>query len=427
MSRRKVLVVGGGPAGMMAAGRAAEMGAEVLLLEKMGRPGRKLGITGKGRCNLTNVAELPEFLAHFGKSGQFLRQAFARFFNRELMTFFEGLGLPLVTERGGRVFPASGKAMDLLQVLMVWLAQGGVKVETGLAVEELLLRDNRCLGVRAGGREILAEAVILATGGASYPATGSTGDGYRLATAAGHRTVAIRPALVPLETAGSLAARMAEANLRNVKVTLLIAGKKRREEFGELVFAKFGVSGPTILTLSGAAVDALEAGQKVELLLDLKPALDEAKLEARLLRDFASRGQEPFASVLRGLLPKETIPACLEELAIAGTRLANTITAPERKRLRSWLKELRLEVTKPRSFAEAIVTAGGVATREIDPHTMASRLLPGLYLAGELLDLQADTGGFNLQAAFSTGWLAGEAAAVGAAAKTISHRKKNNL
>ena len=407
----RVVVVGGGAAGLMAAGQAAQSGATVVVIEKMRRPGRKLCITGKGRCNLTNVAPLPEFIAHFGPTGPFLRQAFHRFFSAELLQFLEGLGLAVVTERGGRVFPASGKAPEVLAAFEAWLDRLGVTIRTGLAADRLLIEDGAIAGIVCGPKTIACDALILAVGGASYPLTGSTGDGYALAEQAGHRIIPIRPALVPVITAGRDAGRMAGLQLRNVGVRLFVDGKKRGEAFGELTFMEFGLSGPVILTLSGRIVEALHAGLAVELALDLKPALDEGKLDARLRRDFESRHAEPLASVLRGLLPRGMISVALERTGLAAERAAGTIRAEERKRLRLWLKDFRLRVVGHRPLAEAIVTAGGVDTREIDPRTMGSRLVKGLHFAGELLDIQADTGGYNLQAAFSTGWLAGRAAA----------------
>lgn len=398
----------------MAAGRAAEAGAKVLLLEKTARPGRKLCITGKGRCNLTNTAELPDFLDHFGNTGKFLRQAFAQFFNTELIDFLQELGLPVVTERGGRVFPQSGKAFDVRKVLERWAKARGVETRTEAAVEKILLsKENLVQGVQVNGRPERCDALILATGGASYPLTGSTGDGYRLAAAAGHTILPIRPALVPLESKGTRAARMSGLSLRNIKASIYINGKKRAAAFGELLFTDFGLSGPVILTLSGLAVDELRQQHQVVFSLDLKPALDEKKLEARLLRDFSSRAKEPLNTLLRGLLPKEMVPVCLEENQLPATRTGGTVTAPERKRLRCWLKDLRFEISKARPLAEAIITAGGISTREIDPRSMESRLIGGLFFAGEIIDIQADTGGYNLQAAFSTGWLAGFSAAQG--------------
>ena len=410
MTQERIIVIGGGAAGLMAAGQAAEAGADVIVLEKMDRPGRKLSITGKGRCNITNIAEISDFVDHFGRTGPFLRQAFSRFFTPDLMSFLEILGLPLLTERGGRVFPAGGKAPDVTKTLLRWARKCGVHITPSSPVEALTISDGRVTGAVSRGRTIPCDAVILATGGTSYPATGSTGDGYRLAESAGHTIVPVRPALVPLETAGNAAERMAGLDLRNIAVTMLRDGKKYRRVFGEMSFTGFGVTGPVILTLSGDTVDALRQDHAITLSIDLKPALDEKKLDERLLRDFASRNREPFSSLMRGLLPAPMIPLCLTATNIDPDRMAHSITVKERRRLRSWLKDFRLDVTGHRPFTEAIITAGGVNTREIDPRTMKSRLTEGLYMAGELLDIQADTGGYNLQAAFSTGWLAGRSA-----------------
>jgi len=397
----------------MAAGQAAEEGVDTLLLEKMKRPARKLCITGKGRCNITNIVELPDFIAHFGKTGRFLHQAFWRFFTPDLMDFFKALGLELVTERGGRVFPASGRALDVLEVLLQWLRRSGVQIKLSSKVDGLTMINQRITGVVSRGREIPCDAVILATGGASFPATGSTGDGYRFAESAGHNVVPIRPALVPLETSGDAAGKMAGLNLRNINVRMLVNNKRRIEAFGEMIFTEFGVTGPVILTLSGEAVDAMRDGHKIALSIDLKPGLDEKKLDARLLRDIASRGKEQVRSFLRGLLPREMIPVCLNLTEIPPDGQTSRISAKERRRLLTWLKDFRLEVTGYRPLAEAIITAGGIDTREVDPKTMESRLTKGLFIAGELLDIHADTGGYNLQAAFSTGWLAGRSAAQG--------------
>jgi predicted Rossmann fold flavoprotein len=416
----QVIVVGGGAAGLMAAGQAAALGAKTLLLEKMRRPGRKLRITGKGRCNLTNVAPLSEFLVHFGRNGRFLRQAFSQFFVSELISFFQDLGVCTVTERGGRVFPASNQAQDVVDALVRWATGYGVAVRTLTPADRLFVQEGRVVGVqstpiskgkRSTRRRYRADAVVVATGGASYPATGSTGDGYRLAESVGHTLVPIRPALVPLETAGEIASRLQGLSLRNVKVRVLDDGKVRTESFGEMLFTHFGVSGPIILSLSKQIVDALRLGRRVVLSIDLKPALDERKLDARLLRDLDTHGKRQFRSLLKGLLPRLLIPVCIDLTGIPPDKAGHQITAQERKRLRTWLKDFRIEVTGHRSFAEAIVTAGGVSTQEIDPHSMASSRVKGLYFAGEVLDIDADTGGYNLQAAFSTGWLAGRFAA----------------
>ena len=411
MNRQKVIVIGGGPAGLMAAGQAAEAGADTLLLEKMQRTGLKLCITGKGRCNITNVAEVSDFISHFGKTGLFLRQAFARFFNTELMALFNALGVELMTERGGRVFPVSGKAPEVHRALLQWNKKSGVRIIHTAPVDKIVAHHQRIAGVVSQGREFACDAVILAAGGASYPATGSTGDGYRLSESAGHTVIPVRQALVPLVTSGDDAKQMAGLNLRNVNTRMLINGRKKREHFGEIVFTDFGITGPSILTLSGDAVDSLNGGHRVFFSIDLKPALDEKKLDARLLRDIASQGAKPISSLLRGLIPREMVPVCLNGIDIPAERTACHISAKERRRLRAWLKDFRIEVVGCRPFAEAIITAGGVDTREIDPRTMESRKTKGLFFAGELIDIQADTGGYNLQAAFSTGWLAGRSAA----------------
>ncbi|MFC1799531.1 NAD(P)/FAD-dependent oxidoreductase [Candidatus Eisenbacteria bacterium] len=412
MTEAQVIVVGGGAAGLMAAGQAAQLGAETLLVEKMSRPGRKLRIAGKGRCNLTNVALLPEFIAHFGRNGRFLRQAFSGFFTAELAAFFEELGVPTVTERGGRVFPASGEAQDVVDALVSWAGKCGATFATRSPVECLVVERGRVVGVQmARGRVFHGGAVIVATGGASYPASGSTGDGYRLAESVGHTIVPIRPALVPLETAGDLAPRLQGLSLRNVTVRMRVDSKRRAEAFGDMLFTDTGLSGPIILSLSRQVVDALRLGHKVTLSIDLKPARNERELEARLLRELAANGKKKFRTLLKGLLPAKLIQVCADLTGIPPDKVAHQITAAERKRLRMWLKDFRIEVTGYRPFTEAIITAGGVDTREVDPRTMASRLVKGLYFAGEVLDVDADTGGYNLQAAFSTGWVAGRSAA----------------
>lgn len=427
MLKYKVIVAGGGAAGLVAAGRAAKSGAQTLLIEKMNHPGRKLRITGKGRCNLTNIAPISEFITHFGPNGRFLRQAFSRFFSTELLAFFKELGIHCETERGGRVFPKSNQAADVVDALEHWISNYGVKTLTGLSAKRLIIEGGQVAGIQtiptrlaknkmtakqtSTARFHEADAVIIATGGVSYPATGSTGDGYRLASSVGHTIVPIRPALVPLITAGNIAQKLQGLSLRNVTAVLWINGKKQREIFGEMLFTHFGLSGPIILSSSQQVVDALNANHKVEIAVDLKPALDEAKLDARLLRDLDTHGKRRFQTLLKDLLPRKLIPVCLDLTEISPDKKGHQITAQERKRLRLWPKNFRLEIKGFRSFNEAIITAGGVETREVNPRTMESRLVKGLYFAGEILDLDADTGGYNLQTAFSTGWVAGEAAA----------------
>ena len=395
----------------MAAGQAASLGARTLVLEKMPRPGLKLRISGKGRCNLTNTCELADFLPHFGRNGRFLRQAFHRFFSADLIDFLRREGVNTVTERGGRVFPVSEQAQDVVDALLRFGYRHGVEIRTGVTVRALQHDAGRVTGVQTSAGEFPAAAVILATGGASYPGTGSSGDGYHLASALGHTIVPVRPALVPLTTAGDLAQRLQGLSLRNVSVSVWLDGDKTDEQFGEMLFTHFGVSGPIILTLSRLVVDALAAHQQVELSIDLKPALDHPKLDARLLRDLDAGGKRQMHTLLKELLPQSLIVVCLDQTGIPSDQVGHQVTAAQRQRLRTWLKDFRLTVTGHRGFREAIVTAGGVDLREVDPRTCASRLVPNLYFAGEILDLDGDTGGYNLQSAFSTGWLAGRSAA----------------
>ncbi|MFN2258056.1 MAG: NAD(P)/FAD-dependent oxidoreductase [Desulfuromonadaceae bacterium] len=410
-SNNRIIIVGGGTAGIMAAGVAAASGAEVLVLEKMPRTLLKLGISGKGRCNITNTAPIPEFISHFGANGRFLRQAFHRFFSTELQTLLQQIGVRVTTERGGRVFPTSGKALDVVRALRRWAEKSGATILTGAGVDEMLVQDGRIVGVRCGGTDYSASRVILASGGASYPATGSSGEGYALAQRAGHHVIAPRPSLVPLISSDIDNGALNGLALRNVGVRMYVDGKKSADAFGELTFTPDGVAGPVILTLSLAAVDALQGGKKVRLEIDLKPALDDKKLDARLIRDFAKRTHELLHSILRGLLPQELVKVCLERTGVNPEQLGHSVSATQRKKLRHWLKHFSVEISAHRPIEEAIVTAGGVHLREVDPRTMESKIVPGLYFAGEVLDLQADTGGYNLQAAFSTGWLAGTSAA----------------
>ncbi len=420
LNKFDVIVVGGGAAGLLAAGEAATAGARTAIIEKMSRPGRKLRITGKGRCNLTNIAPVSEFIDHFGKNGRFLRQAFHQFFSDDLVAFFKKLGVVTVVERGGRVFPADNQAQRIVDALVQWNHNSGVRIISGTRVIGIYLEKNAVTGVMtipAGIENKSAKAtfyqsksVVIATGGSSYPGTGSTGDGYRFAADTGHTIADIRPALVPLEVAGEVPNELQGLKLRNVSVTMFINDKKNATEFGELEFTPHSVSGPIILTLSKIAVDALRAGQKVLLTIDLKPALDHKKLDVRLLRDLAEFSNKSFHIILKRLLPVQLIPVCIKQTKIPGDTAGHQITAEQRKQLRMWLKNFKLEITRSRPIEEALVTAGGVKLSEVNPRTMASKLVEGLFFAGEVLDLDADTGGYNLQAAFSTGWLAGTTA-----------------
>ncbi|MBC7261982.1 MAG: NAD(P)/FAD-dependent oxidoreductase, partial [Chloroflexi bacterium] len=366
---KQIIVVGGGASGMMAAGRAAECGADVLLLEKTPRLGNKLRLTGKGRCNLTNKAELAEFIAHFGETGPFLYSAFSRFFVEDLISFFHQRGVSTVVERGGRVFPASNDAQQVADALEHYLATSGVRIQRRCPVERLLIEKKQILGVQVSGRAIHGAAVILATGGASYPRTGSSGDGYRLAAEAGHHIVPIRPALVPLETKEPWVRQLQGLSLRNVQVTLFLDDKPIRREFGEMLFTHFGVSGPIVLTLSRKAVDSLGKG-RVSLSINLKPALTAQELDERVRRALDAHGRRKWRNLLDELLPSKMVPVFVALLGIPADKPAHQITATERRHLVALLQDLRVTITGSRPLSEAIVTAGGVDTTEIDPRTM---------------------------------------------------------
>jgi len=406
-----LIVVGAGPAGMMAAGQAALNGARVLLLEKTDAVGKKLSITGQKRCNLTNTADLPVFIDHFGRNGRFLRQAFHQFFRQELLDFFAQLGVETESERGGRIFPSSADASELTHKLWKWASDAGVALRTGARVERVLVEDCTVNGVAlSGGEVITCHCVILASGGATYTGTGSTGDGYRMAAAVGHTIVALRPALVPMKTAGDLAQRMQGLPLRNARLQVFFDDARAIDTFGELLFTHFGISGPIVLTHSGEMVDALREGNAVRVLIDTKPALDRGRLNQRLVRELDAGGKQYVRTMLKQLLPQKMIEVCLQECQMAIDQPCHQVTAEQRKRLVEWMKGIELVVTGYLSMESGMVTMGGVALDEVDARTMMSKKVAGMFFAGEVLDLAADTGGFNLQAAFSTGWVAGRKA-----------------
>ena len=401
-----LIVVGGGPAGMFAAITAARNGAKVLLLEKNDRLGKKLLITGKGRCNVTNDCPAEEVLRNTPRNGRFLYSAMTAFPPESTKQFFENQGCPLKTERGNRVFPQSDRSASILDSLKKALTDQGVTVKTG-RVRQILTLEGAVSGVRTDGDEYTAPSVILATGGASYPATGSTGDGYAMAQNLGHRVIPAQGSLVPLETAGEDCRRMQGLSLRNVGVRLLDArGKVLYRDFGELLFTHFGVSGPTVLSASCHL-----KGEGCCLVIDLKPALEEGKLDARILRDLELYQNRTMENALTDLLPRSMIPVVLDRLEIDPAMQANSLTKEKRRALVGLLKAFRVEITGKRPVAEAIITSGGVKVSEIDPKTMESKLVPGLYFAGEVIDCDAYTGGFNLQIAWATAFAAGRSAA----------------
>ncbi len=405
---RDVIVVGGGPAGMMAAIAAAEQGASVSLLEPNERLGKKLNITGKGRCNLTNNCGLETFLQNVPCNGRFLYSAYTHFDSAAVMDFFTGLGLPLKTERGNRVFPVSDRAFDVSGALERRLRRLRVELIRDRA-QALLVREGRLEGVLGARERFEAARVVVATGGVSYPLTGSTGDGYRLAESAGHTVREPRGSLVPLCAAGDLCRRSQGLSLRNAAVRVYENDKKIHSDFGEMLFTHFGVSGPMVLTASAHMRRFGERRYRLE--IDLKPALDEGALDRRLVSEFAARSNSDFVNALDGLLPKKLIDPFADLTGIPPRQKVRDLTRAQRRRVLELLKALPVEIMGPRPVEEAIVTSGGVSVREVNPSTMESKLLPGLYFAGEVLDVDAYTGGFNLQIAWCTGHLAGTAAA----------------
>lgn len=402
------IVIGGGAAGLMAAIIAADRGKKILLLEKMPIPARKLRITGKGRCNLTNIAPMSDFMKHIGPDARFLKYGFSKFFSEQLIDFFTKIGIPTVIEQGGRVFPASERAQDVVDAMVSRAKNVGVEIICNQVVKSISSSKGIISGVvMDDGQFIACRSIILSTGGCSYPATGSTGDGYRMARDIGHNVSELRPALVPFETAGDVAQRMQGLALKNIQVNVWVDGKKSGEAFGEMLFTHFGLSGPVILSLSRRFISDVMTRKKVEFSIDMKPALDHDKLDARLLRDIDEHGKKNYFSLLKLLLPSSMVPIFCELTAITPEKPANQISSAERKKIRLLLKDFRFLITRARGFNEAIITAGGISTKEIDPLTMQSKLISGLYFCGEVIDLDADTGGYNLQIAFTTAYIAG--------------------
>lgn len=407
-----LVIIGAGAAGLMAAIESYKPLKRILIIEKMQKPALKLRITGKGRCNITNEAGLTDFIKHFGKNGRFLKYSFKEFFNTDLITYFEKLGVKFKLERGGRYFPQSDKAHEVVEALVDKVKSLNISILTKSEVTSIikLSDENFCLDIAgAECQEIIAANVLIATGGKSYPKTGSDGTGFKLAAQLGHKITPISPSLVPLITKGETAGKLQGLSLKNVKVSVWSNGKKIDEGFGEMLFTDFGVSGPIILSLSRKIVNLIDLDELVTISIDFKPALDHKKVDQRLLKEIDENSKQIFKSLLKTLLPKKLISVFAEKLGIAEDKLLNQISSEERKKLRMLLKEFKLDVSGYKSFDQAIVTAGGVSIKEIKTKTMESRLVKGLYFAGEVIDVDADTGGYNLQAAFSTGWVAGRA------------------
>ena len=410
MENNKVIVIGGGAAGLFAAISAAENGADVLLLEKNDRCGKKLRITGKGRCNVTNDCTTEEFLQNEPSNPRFLYGALNCLSTQDVKDFFEGEGVPLKTERGKRVFPVSDKAEDIVSALVNACRDRGVKI-INEKVLSLIIEDEKIRGVKTHSGERYADAVIICTGGRSYSRTGSDGDGYEFARSAGHTVTPLLPSLVPIVCAGKLCPSLQGLSLKNVSLSIIDKNTQKEvySDFGEMMFTHFGITGPMVLSAS-AHIPDISSG-RYEARINLKPALDEKTLDARVLSDFSKYANKDLINALDDLLPQKLIPVVISLSGIDERKKVNSITREERKALTDVIRSIRLSLTGFRSLEEAIITKGGVSVKEIDPKTMESKKCKGLYLAGEVIDVDAYTGGFNLQIAFSTGKLAGQSAA----------------
>ncbi|MDI3310723.1 MAG: NAD(P)/FAD-dependent oxidoreductase [Thermoanaerobacterium sp.] len=401
---KRVFVIGCGPSGMMAAIMSSLKGNEVVIFEKNDRPGKKLMITGKGRCNITNSASIKEFIENTPTNGKFLYSALNSFSNTDLIDFFNKNGLMTKVERGGRVFPVSDKAIDVLDALLKLIKKNHIEIRFNSKVTDILT-DGKCVkGIIVNGEKEFCDSLILSTGGKSYPSTGSTGDGYDMAKRLGHKIIEPHPALVPLVTAEDVSEMMG-LTLKNINVKLCINGKLVREEFGEMLFTHFGLSGPVILTLSSFFKTVKDGDVIIK--LDLKPALNYEKLDERLQRDFKKYAKKELKNSLNDLLPRSLIPYIIKASSLDPDKKVSEISKAERSALINIVKDLEFHIKSKRSINEAIITSGGVSTKEINPKTMESRLIKGLFFAGEIIDVDALTGGFNLQISFSTGYLAG--------------------
>ncbi|MPM46341.1 hypothetical protein SDC9_93039 [bioreactor metagenome] len=410
----QIIVVGGGAAGLMAAYSAAKNGAKVTVLEKMPDIGRKILITGKGRCNITNSSDIKTIIKNMPGNGTFLYSALNAFDNNDIVSFMNEYGVQTKVERGNRVFPVSDKARDVVTAFAKALARIGVTVITGTTVKQVKVADNKAVGVITDqGQEYNADAIIVTTGGASYPGTGSSGDGYRLARELGHTITTLKPSLVPLEVAEEWVQDLQGLSLRNVTASVICEGKKVAEEFGEMLFTHYGLSGPIILSLSKKVAELLDNHKsEVMVSINLKPALSLETIDQRIQRDFEKFSRKQFKNALNELLPAKLIDTFIDLSFIDPEKAVNQITKKERQRMIELLTSLTFSITKTRPISEAIVTAGGVSIKEINPKTMESKLINGLYFAGEVIDIDGFTGGYNLQAAFSTGYVAGYQSAI---------------
>jgi hypothetical protein len=411
MKTYDVIVVGGGPAGLFAAGFAARQGAKVLLLEKNASCGAKILITGKGRCNVTHSEDDPrKFVEHFGRNGRALLTALYAYGVKDVVAFFEEKGVPLKIERGGRIFPEKGGASDVQRAVIAFVREAGVEIRTSCTVKKMLINDDIVKAVETTAGTFAADNVIVATGGLSYPETGCSGDGYAWAKAGGHRLVTPEPALVPVKLSDSWTAEVSNFNLKNVRISLCVNGRKLDERFGEAFFTRSGIGGPIILDMSSRIRDELKNGN-VKLLLDLKPAVATELFDKRLQRELAEHNNQDFGKSLGKLLPRDMIPVFLRMVGIDPKKKCHSVTREERQRLLKLFKEFELNVTGCEGFRKAIITSGGVSLKDIDMRSMRSKLVKNLFFAGEMIDLDGPTGGFNLQVCWSTGFLAGTSAA----------------
>ncbi|NQV42712.1 MAG: NAD(P)/FAD-dependent oxidoreductase [Candidatus Marinimicrobia bacterium] len=405
------VIIGAGPAGLIAGVEAYNPDYRIVILEKMHKTGIKLRISGKGRCNITNEESMQSFLNRFGKKGRFLKYAFSQFFNHDLLKYINDLGVPTKLERGGRYFCESDRATDIVVAFEKKLSELNIPIAMKTHVTRIKKNDEGkfVLQVKEGQHEtqVLADQVCICSGGLGYPATGSTGEGYAMAKAFGHTIVDTAPSLVPVLTAGDISQRVMGLSLRNISLSIWDEGKKVTEMFGEMMFTRKGVTGPIILTLSETLVTMLESRKEVQIKIDLKPALDHKKLDQRLQRELTNNSKQNFKSLLKSLIPLKMIDLFMDLLQVDPAKKLHQVTGEERKRLRLLLKEFPMEVIGHDSYDHAIVTSGGVSLKEIDPTTMESKLMPNLYFAGEVIDVNGETGGYNLTSSWSTGYLAG--------------------
>jgi len=408
---KEIIVIGAGASGLVAAGTVAETGAKVTLVEKMDKPGRKLLITGKGRCNITNISPLSNHLQQIRINGNYMKTAFYEFFHEDIKNLLEINGVATTKERGNRLFPSSNKASDVVDALVKWNKKSAVNIRINTRAKRLVIKEDRLTGIeiQKGNQQqtLSCDAVIICTGGMSYPATGSNGEGYKLARQAGHSIINPKPSLVPLETDGD-PEELQGLSLKNVAVSLWADDKKLASEFGEMLFTHFGVSGPVILTLSREIPALLESKRKIAIKIDLKPALDEGKLKNKFLEAINDSGKKRIENIIRPWLPSLMVPYLLNRAKISADKEGHQVTTKERQRLIYLMKNLSFQVTGHRPFKEAVITSGGVNCREVNFKTMESKLCQNLFFAGEILDIDSNTGGYNLQIAWSTGYLAGK-------------------